>query len=407
MAPHTPHLNRRHALGALAGAATLPWHSRLWAAPGAGDTRLVVVLLRGAYDGLSALVPYSEPFYYESRPRTAIAAPDASDGGPLRALPIDGRWAVAPALQLGMPGLLADRQVAFVPFCGTGFVSRSHFQAQDWMEAGLPADDPSPSLDSGFLNRLVQRLGGQAASFTQRLPVMLSGAVPVPNMPWQRNPTPAREGDFAAQVAAMYAGHALEPLFNSGQALRRAMSQSVAMEMDASARQAISATGFALEAGRIGALMAGDPRLRVAFVDVGGWDTHVGQGAATGALANRLEELGRGLAGFADEMGPAWKSTVVVVISEFGRTFRENGSRGTDHGHGTVFWVLGGGVNGGRIAGEQQALTATTLFQNRDYPVLNDYRSVLGGLFARMYGLNAVALGRVFPGTQGADLRLV
>ena len=114
-----------------------------------------------------------------------------------------------------------------------------------------------------------------------------------------------------------------------------------------------------------------------------------------------------GLAGFADEMGPAWKSTVVVVISEFGRTFRENGNRGTDHGHGTVFWVLGGGVNGGRIAGEQQALTATTLFQNRDYPVLNDYRSVLGGLFAQMYGLNAAAVARVFPGTQGADLRLV
>ena len=106
-------------------------------------------------------------------------------------------------------------------------------------------------------------------------------------------------------------------------------------------------------------------------------------------------------------MGPAWKSTVVVVISEFGRTFRENGNRGTDHGHGTVFWVLGGGVNGGRIVGEQQALTATTLFQNRDYPVLNDYRSVLGGLFARMYGLNAAAVSRVFPGTQGADLRLV
>jgi uncharacterized protein (DUF1501 family) len=142
-------------------------------------------------------------------------------------------------------------------------------------------------------------------------------------------------------------------------------------------------------------------------VDVGGWDTHVAQGAATGALANRFEELGRGLAGFADEMGPAWKSTVVVVVSEFGRTFRENGNRGTDHGHGTVFWVLGGGVGGGRVVGEQQALTATTLFQNRDYPVLNDYRAVLGGLFARLYGLNAAAVARVFPGTKGADLRLV
>ena len=397
MAPHTPHLNRRHALGALASAATLPWHSRLWAAPGAGDTRLVVVLLRGAYDGLSALVPYSEPFYYESRPRTAIAAPDASDGGPMRALPIDGRWAVAPALQLGMPGLLADRQVAFVPFCGTGFVSRSHFQAQDWMEAGLPADDPSPSLDSGFLNRLVQRLGGQAASFTQRLPVMLSGAVPVPNMPWQRNPTPAREGDFAAQVAAMYAGHALEPLFNSGQALRRAMSQSVAMEMDASARQAISATGFALEAGRIGALMAGDPRLRVAFVDVGGWDTHVDQGNDRGQLANRLEGLSAGLQSMAHALGREWRHTVVVVMSEFGRTFRENGSGGTDHGHGNALWLLGGAVQGGQVLGEQAALSATALHEGRDLPVLNDYRQVLAGVFARLYGLSASDLDHILP----------
>ena len=148
-------------------------------------------------------------------------------------------------------------------------------------------------------------------------------------------------------------------------------------------------------------------RFNLGFIDVGGWDTHVNQGGAQGQLANLLGNLGSGIAGFAEEMGPAWDKTVVVVVSEFGRTFRENGNRGTDHGHGTVFWVLGDGVNGGRIAGEQQALTATTLFQNRDYPVLNDYRSVLGGLFARMYGLNAAAVARVFPGTQGADLRLV
>ena len=145
----------------------------------------------------------------------------------------------------------------------------------------------------------------------------------------------------------------------------------------------------------------------IGFLDVGGWDTHVGEGGATGYLAGRLEELGRGLAAFAEEMGPTWHSTVVVVLSEFGRTFRENGNRGTDHGHGSVYWVLGGAVHGGRIGGEQALLTQATLFQNRDYPVLNEYRAVLAGLFARMYGLDVAKLDKVLPGTRPRDLGLV
>jgi uncharacterized protein (DUF1501 family) len=144
------------------------------------------------------------------------------------------------------------------------------------------------------------------------------------------------------------------------------------------------------------------------FVDIGGWDTHVNEGAAQGYLAGRLGELGRGLAGFADEIGPdAWKDTVVVVVSEFGRTFRENGDRGTDHGHGSVYWVMGGGVKGGRLAGEQVQVVETTLNQNRDYAVLTDYRSLIGGLFGRIYGLNPGQLGQVFPGAAPKDLQLV
>jgi uncharacterized protein (DUF1501 family) len=147
--------------------------------------------------------------------------------------------------------------------------------------------------------------------------------------------------------------------------------------------------------------------VQLGFVDVGGWDTHVGEGGANGALATRLGELGRGLHAMADELGPAWQRTVVVVISEFGRTFRENGNRGTDHGHGSVYWVLGGSVRGGKVLGEQQQLSATTLFQNRDYPVLNEYRTVLGGLFSTMYGLNAAQVTTVFPGTMPKSLGLV
>jgi len=174
--------------------------------------------------------------------------------------------------------------------------------------------------------------------------------------------------------------------------------------MDAANRNAINARGFELEARRVATLMR--DKYQLGFIDVGGWDTHVGQGAASGYLAGRFDELGRGLATFARTMGPDWDKTVVVVASEFGRTFRENGNRGTDHGHGTVFWVLGGRVRGG-IAGDQVALRQPTLFQNRDYPVLNEYRAVLGGLFARMYGLDAAQVGRVFAGVAPKDLGLV
>jgi uncharacterized protein (DUF1501 family) len=167
----------------------------------------------------------------------------------------------------------------------------------------------------------------------------------------------------------------------------------------------VSPKGFELAARRIGQLMK--DQFNVGFVDVGGWDTHVNQGAATGYLADRIAELGRGLAGFAEEIGPQWNDTVVVAISEFGRTFRENGNHGTDHGHGSVYWVLGGGIKGGRIAGEQVPVDQAHLFQDRDYPVLTDYRALLAGLFQRMYGLDQGGLQRVFASVEPKNLGLL
>lgn len=148
-------------------------------------------------------------------------------------------------------------------------------------------------------------------------------------------------------------------------------------------------------------------KYRLGFIDIGGWDTHVGEGSAQGSLANNLGSLGRGLSVFAQSLGPEWNNTVVVVLSEFGRTFRENGSRGTDHGHGTVYWVLGGSINGGIIAGAQQRVSRSTLFQDRDYPVLNDYRAVLGGLFRSMWGLSSSQCAQVFAQAAPQDLKLV
>jgi uncharacterized protein (DUF1501 family) len=145
---------------------------------------------------------------------------------------------------------------------------------------------------------------------------------------------------------------------------------------------------------------------QLGFVDVGGWDTHVNQGGATGALAGNLENLGRGLAAFAQDMGSTWKQTTVVVVSEFGRTFRENGTRGTDHGRGTVYWILGGGVPGGQVVGVSQRITAQSLLQNRDYPVLHDYRHVFANLFQKMYGLNQEKISQIFPGLGASSFQL-
>jgi uncharacterized protein (DUF1501 family) len=198
----------------------------------------------------------------------------------------------------------------------------------------------------------------------------------------------------------MYKGSTLEGSVQSGFAVREQVMREMSAEMEAASRGAITAKGFELEARRIARLMR--DQYAVGFVDIGGWDTHVAQGGATGYLASRLDELGPGLAAFSQEMGTDWNNTVVVVMSEFGRTFRQNGNRGTDHGHGSVMWVLGGAVHGGQVVGEQVQITAATLFQNRDYAVMNEYRSLLGGIFKRLWGMSDSQLKIVFPGYAGA-----
>jgi uncharacterized protein (DUF1501 family) len=246
-------------------------------------------------------------------------------------------------------------------------------------------------------------------AFTPQLPLLLRGSLPAANMALASVGKGGLDDRRSQAIAAMYAGTALGTAVQEGFAVRDAVQRSVQEEMDQAGRNAISARGFALVAQRMAALMR--ERFDLGFVDVGGWDTHVAQGGATGALAGRLDELGRGLAGFAQEIGPeAWRHTVVVVISEFGRTFRENGNKGTDHGHGTTYWLLGGGLSshaGGRIVGEQVEVNQKNLFQNRDHPVLNEYRAVLGGLFQRMYGLSPAQLQRVFEGVTPRDLQFI
>jgi uncharacterized protein (DUF1501 family) len=394
-------MNRRQLL---ALGAALPLASvcgRLYAVPSAPG-KLLVVFLRGGYDATNLLVPVSSDFYYESRPNIAIGRPGS---GPNAAVPLDTSWGLHPSLRETVYPLFAQGQVAFVPFCGTDDVSRSHFETQDSIELGQPLAG-SRDFQSGFLNRLASVLNGrQPIAFTDQLPIILRGERDVPNMALRSLGKPGLDGRQSSIIGGMYQRTALASAVNEGFGLRDEVMQVMAPEMEAANRGAITAKGFELEATRIAKLMA--EKFDIGFVDVGGWDTHVAQGGATGYLAGRLDELGRGLTAIAREIGPRWSDTVVVVISEFGRTFRENGNRGTDHGHGSVYWVMGGAIRGGCIAGEQIQLTSATLFQNRDYPVLNDYRSVLGDLFRRMYALDTAQLSKVFPDTTATDIGVV
>jgi uncharacterized protein (DUF1501 family) len=392
-------MQRRTLLNALAAVPLAAVGGRLWAAPAASN-RLLVVFLRGGYDAASLLVPVSSKFYYQARPAIAIGAPGS---GPNAALPLDADWGLHPVLKDSIFPLFQRGQAAFIPFAGTDDSSRSHFETQDSIELGQPMG-ASRNYRSGFLNRLADTLGAGALAFTEQLPLIMQGGLAVPNTALRSLSRPALDQRQSALIAAMYRGTALAQPVNEGFAVRADVMREMAGEMEAASRGAIAAKGFELEARRIARLMK--EKYNIGFVDVGGWDTHVGQGGATGYLADRLGELGRGLAAFASEMDSEWNNTVVVVISEFGRTFRENGNRGTDHGHGSAYWVLGGSVKGGRIAGEQCQIAAGTLFQNRDLPVLNEYRAVLGGLFARMYGLNGAQTERVFAGVKARDIGL-
>jgi len=395
-------MKRRTLLKSLSALALPAMAGKLWAAP-AGKTRLLFVFMRGGYDATSLLVPISSQYYYQVRPNIAITKPSADLNS---ALTIDSEWGLHPALRDSIYPLFTAGQAAFVPFAGTEDISRSHFETQDSIELGQ-ALDRTRDYRSGFLNRLAQTLSADRASaisFTDQLPLIMQGGVQLPNMALRSIAKPSVDARQAKLISAMYDGTALSQQVRDGFAVREDVMKEMIGEMDAANRNAITAKGFELEARRIAKLMK--DKYNIGFVDVGGWDTHVGQGGATGYLAGRLDELGRGLAGFAQEMGPDWKDTVVIVVSEFGRTFRENGNRGTDHGHGSVYWVMGGSVQGGKVRGEQVRLEQATLFQNRDYPVLNEYRAMFGGLLSRMYGLNAGQVEQIF-GTKGRDIGLV
>jgi uncharacterized protein (DUF1501 family) len=421
------------ALGGL-GLGGLGFSGQLFAAsPGA--PRLLLVFLRGGYDANSLLVPTASTFYREVRPNIAIpfvkevnkeALKDGLKDAPKSALELNSDWALHPALEASVLPLVKQKQAVFVPFAGTDDLTRSHFETQDTIELGQGSLGKR-DFGSGFLNRLAgviqgpvgaRNPGRDAIAFTDQLPLVLRGGLSVANLSLKNEPK-AADAKLRQALTDMYRNHPLQAQVAESFDVRDEAAKDMAVPSGGAAamageqvsanRNAINAKGFELEARRMARLMR--ERYALGFVDVGGWDTHVGQGASTGYLASRLEELGRGLAGFAVEMGDAaWRNTTVVVVSEFGRTMRENGNRGTDHGHGSVYWVLGGSLGPGAanaVVGEQKTIEAKNLFQNRDMPVLNDYRAMLGGLLSRQYALSAAQLQTVFPGAATRDLGLL
>ena len=400
-------LTRRALIQGSAALGTMIMAGQVWAAPKT-DAKLLVVFLRGAYDAANVVIPISSDFYYHSRPALAVPRPGSSAGKRgVEAIPLDGDWGLHPALQDSIMPLWQRKQVAFIPFAGTDDLTRSHFETQDTIELGQ-AINGTRNYQSGFMARLSGVLTqARPIAFTDQLPLIFHGGdAAIPNVGLNSIGKPAIDDRQIGLITQMYGNDNLAASVAEGFHVRDQVYESISHESLAANRSAVSPKGFELSARRIAILMKGGYNL--GFVDVGGWDTHVNQGGATGYLADRLSELGRGLAGFADEIGPeAWRDTVVVVISEFGRTFRENGDKGTDHGHGSVYWVLGGSISGGRIIGEQVKVEQATLFQNRDFPVLTDYRGLFGGLFRGMYGLDDAHLQKVFPGGRPLDLTIV
>jgi uncharacterized protein (DUF1501 family) len=366
--------------------------------------RLVLVFLRGAYDGLSMLVPHGDPRYAQIRPNISIAKPD---GTPKTSLALDNTFglhpACAPLLPLWQQGVLAA-----IPCAGSPDVTRSHFDAQYHWETGKPgSSSPSP----GWLN-VVSGLIGQGSSLHaigvgESSPRILSGTHPVQlvgNGLLATRPGTLAEAKTREVMKQLYAGdeklaNAMLEGANNRMTTAAMLKPSNAMapnEQQAANNGAGSPQGLALDAKHLGTLMKQNPQLQLGFLSSGGWDTHINQGNVTGQLANNLGNLSSALLQLRALFNQP--NDVVMVASEFGRTCAENGTRGTDHGHGNVMWLMGNAVQGGQWHGRWDGLAPDKLNDGRDLPVHHDFRAVFAQVLARSVGLPKNKMGDVFPG---------
>jgi len=391
---------------ALVGLSTMPafLQRAVASTPGAGKKQLIVLFQRGAADGLNIVVPFAEPNYYRMRPSIAIPQPKRSGGD--AAIDLDGFFGLHPSLAPLEP-LFHKNQLAIVHAAGSPDPTRSHFDAQDYMESGTPG---IKSTEDGWLDRAVgtnpeeKPSPFRAVAMGPNLPRMLqgkTGAIAVPDLrqfkvqPQSPAMTNVVEGGFEAMYAQTV-DHALHgtgtETFEAIDLLRKIDTSKFPPENGADYPK--SSIGQRLQ--QISVMSKADIGVEVMFLDCGGWDNHVNEGGTQGQLANLLRDLGQSLAAFHQDMGDRMDDIVVVTMSEFGRTAKENGNRGTDHGHANCMFVMGGDLRGGRVYGKWPGLDDHQLNEGRDLALTTDFRSVVGEILVRH--LDVKDLGPVFPG---------
>jgi len=359
---------------------------------------LVVIFQRGAVDGLNMVVPFREPEYYAQRPGIAVPPPGEPSGG----LDLDDQFALHPALASLQP-LFISGELAVVHACGSPDPTRSHFEAQDYMETAVPGDK---SVIDGWLNRYLQVAVPQSesvfrgiaiASSTPRALAGRANALAVSDLAVLSLGTGQRGAQTRAALATMYGGRSDLPAIVVGETLR-AVDFANRLNPDAydpenGAVYPSSVLGLQLR--QIAQTIKSGVGLEVAFAVVWGWETHLGQGASEGLLANALRDLGDGIAALRTDLGEAFADVCVLTMSEFGRTVRENGTGGTDHGHGTAMLIAGGTVRGGTVYGTWPGLNEERLFEGRDLAVTTDFRAICAEIVVRHLGFTALA--EIFP----------
>ena len=390
---------------AIFGVGAIPsWLSRsVYAADSSSKRRkkiLVAIFQRGAVDGLNVVVPFGEERYYQLRPSLAIAKPDATSDS---AVDLDGFFGLHPSLASLKP-MFDARHLAIVDAVGSPDPSRSHFDAQDYMESGTPG---LRATADGWMNRALSKPVGtaspvRAVSLGSGLSRTLRGpndAIAVNSL----NDFQVRDQRSAATFESMY-DHSLDTvLHGTGKETFSAVKimQSIQKQSYTPANGARYPGGrFGQSLQQIARLIKADVGIEVAFAEIGGWDTHVNEARQ---LANNLSDFGQSLAALYQDLGDRMEDVTVVTMSEFGRTARENGNRGTDHGHANVMFVLGGDIRGGKVYGDWPGLADEQLYEGRDLNLTTDFRDVLGELVAKHMG--NPNLKAVFPGYENPMFR--
>ena len=363
---------------------------------------LIAIFQRGAVDGLNMVVPFGESGYYEVRPSIAIPKPEA--GNVDAAINLDGFFGLHPSMS-SFKSLWDSNRLAIVHAAGSPDNTRSHFDAQDYMESATPG---VKSTNDGWLNRYLQSKQDpekslfRAVAMTQQMPRALQGRAPalaISNL----GDFNIRAGKSSASLQGgyeeIYAGIANDSLANTGretfEAINYLKKVNPAQHKPENGAQ-YPRNPFGNSLLQIAQLIKADVGLEVAFTDIGGWDTHVNQGNSRGQLSNLLQQFSSGIAALHKDLGQRMDDVVVLTMSEFGRTVRENGNRGTDHGHANAMFILGNGVRGGKIYGRWPGLNSEQLYEGRDLALTTDFRDVFGEIAARHLGSSN--LQTVFPG---------